>query len=72
MRLRRIGTLMQELVLIQPGATAVSEDRRAAEAASRREFESHLHYRSCVNSRLSKISPSKTAKPQKAWSPPTH
>jgi len=33
---------MQELVLIQPGATAVSEQNRAAEAALRRDFEERL------------------------------
>jgi RNA polymerase sigma-70 factor (ECF subfamily) len=33
---------MQELVLIQPGATAVSEQHRAAEAAMRRDFEERL------------------------------
>jgi RNA polymerase sigma-70 factor (ECF subfamily) len=33
---------MQELVLIQPGATAASEQHRAAEAALRRDFEERL------------------------------
>jgi RNA polymerase sigma-70 factor (ECF subfamily) len=33
---------MQELVLIQPGATAASEQHRAAEAALRRDFEKRL------------------------------
>jgi RNA polymerase sigma-70 factor, ECF subfamily len=33
---------MQELVLVQPGATAVSDQQRATEAALRRDFEERL------------------------------